>query len=253
MAEIRIQVAEEVDRYLESAVSMGLFTNKAEIARAAIVQYMSTIMQMSKGYDSEVMFSPEGRVYQLEYARCATSRGLTAIGIACKNGIVIASETALASAPENQEDTVALMLPPEKVVRVGESVLVGSSGLVMDGHIVIDALRKAKFRTDAELLSSIREAYKPYLYSRDVRPLGVGLITGSVLDGAHLYKVDPSGAIMEFHATAIGRGSDDATKILSTKYRPMSVEEGEGLAREILGERGVQILSMTSPKKGRKP
>ena len=58
---------------------------------------------------------------------------------------------------------------------------------------------------------------------------------------------------MEFHATAIGRGSDDATKILSTKYRPMSVEEGEGLAREILGERGVQILSMTSPKKGRKP
>jgi proteasome alpha subunit len=252
MSEIRIQVAEEVDRYLESAVKMGLFTNKAEIARAAIVQYMGTIMQMSKGYDNEVMFSPEGRLYQLEYARCATSRGLTTIGIACSNGVVIASETALASSPEHQEGTVALMLPLEKVVRVGESVLAGSSGLVMDGHLVMDSLRKAKFHTDAELLASIREVYKPYLYSRDVRPLGIGLVMGSVLDGAHLYQVDPSGSIMEFRATAIGRGKDDAQKVLSAKFKPMTVEEGEKLAREILAGRAAQVISLECPKKGKK-
>lgn len=251
MAEIRIQVAEEVDRYLESAVRMGLFTNKAEIARAAIVQYMGTITLMSKGYDSEVMFSPEGRLYQVEYARGATSRGLTVVGIACSDGVLLASEMNAPSLP-GTEGASSLVIAPEKITQINESVIVGTSGLVMDANLVIDSLRKAKFDTETEMVTCLRETYRPYLYKRDVRPLGVSLIVGSVLSGAHLYEVDASGAVVECRATAIGRKSEEAIKVLTSKYRAVTTEDARPLALEAIGDPKEYAISTLNMRKNRR-
>jgi len=252
MAEIRVQVADEVDRYLESAVRMGLFTNKAEIARAAIVQYMNSITLMSRGYDGEMMFSPEGRLYQLEYARGAASRGLSVAGIACSDGVVLAAES-IQPVSGPAEDGELLMMPVEKITMVNENVIVGTSGLVMDANLVVEALKGSKFESDDELKSGLREIYKPYLYKRDVRPLGVGLIIGSVLDGAHLYEVDASGAIVEYRATCIGRRKDDAIKILGSKYRAMGIEDAKPLLIEALGNpKGSGIVSLSAKGKGKK-
>ena len=57
---------------------------------------------------------------------------------------------------------------------------------------------------------------------------------------------------MEFRATAIGRGKDEAAKALSVKHKPMNVSDGEALARELLAGRDVQVVSLECPKRGRK-
>jgi proteasome alpha subunit len=118
---------------------------------------------------------------------------------------------------------------------------------------VVESLKGSKFGTDDELKSCLREIYKPYLYKRDVRPLGVGLIVGSVLSGVHLYEVDASGAVVEYRATCIGRRKDDALKLLASKYRSMTVEDARPLLIEALGgSRGANIISLSARGKGKK-
>ena len=81
MAELRVIIPDDVDRYLESVIRSGMFGNKAELARAAIVHFLNTLGPISKGYDTETAFSPEGRIYQLEYARESVQRGQPVCGL----------------------------------------------------------------------------------------------------------------------------------------------------------------------------
>src|SRR6266511_6073379 len=93
MTEIRTAVPEEVDAYLDALVRKGIFTTKAELVRAAIVSYVNSTGTMFKGFDSENIFAPDGRLYQVEYAREAAARGGTAAGLVCEDGVLLAAET----------------------------------------------------------------------------------------------------------------------------------------------------------------
>ncbi|MBX8640077.1 MAG: hypothetical protein KIS29_07060 [Thermoplasmata archaeon] len=230
MTEIRIQVAEEVDRYLDAAVKNGLFTNKAEIARAALIQYMSSINLMSRNYDDELVFSPEGRIYQLEYARNAVIRSFTSVGISCKDGVLICCGKPV---PEKLQP---LRTDTRKIFEIGERVILTYSGLIADGNLVIDVIREAKPRNNMQLKESIRRAYRPFLYERNKRPLGVGFLIGSLLEKPVIFYADPAGGISEYKAAAMGSGADDATSLLETKYREMTTVNAEKLAIEALGE-----------------
>src|SRR2546428_255916 len=86
MTEIRTAVPEEVDAYLDALVRKGVFSNKAELVRAALVNYVNTTGTFFHGFDAETIFAPDGRLYQVEYARESASRGGTAAGIACGDG-----------------------------------------------------------------------------------------------------------------------------------------------------------------------
>lgn len=230
MTEIRIQVAEEVDRYLDAAVRNGLFTNKAEIARAALVQYMNSINLMSKNYDDELVFSPEGRIYQLEYARNAVSRGRTSVAVTCSDGVVVCCEKS------SQQSPKLVRADFKKIVTVGEKVLIAYSGLIADGNLVLENLRKTKFNSNTQLIEAVSGIYRPYLYDRSKRPLGAGLLIASILEKPAAFYVDPSGGFAEFNAVAMGAGSDTATKVLEKEYKEMTVSQGEKIALDALSE-----------------
>src|SRR2546427_324389 len=78
MAEIRTAIPEEVDAYLDALVQKGLFSNKAELVRAALVSYVNVTGTFFRGFDAENVFAPDGRLYQVEYARESAARGGTA-------------------------------------------------------------------------------------------------------------------------------------------------------------------------------
>ncbi|MBX8638232.1 MAG: hypothetical protein KIY11_07760 [Thermoplasmata archaeon] len=230
MTEIRIQVAEEVDRYLDAAVKNGLFTNKAEIARAALIQYMNSINLMSRNYDDELVFSPEGRIYQLEYARNAVSRGLTSVAVSCSDGVVVCCEKSATQSP------MLLRADLKKIFLVGDKVLVAYSGMISDGNLVIEQLKNTKFSNNAQLIEAVNHIYRPYLYDRNRRPLGVGLLIASILEKPTAFYVDPSGGSAEFSAVAMGLGAEEATKVMEKNYKKMTVSRGEEFALEALGE-----------------
>src|SRR2546428_5617424 len=91
MPEIRTAVPEEVDAYLEALVRKGIFSNKAELVRAALVDYVNTTGTFFRGFDAETIFAPDGRLYQVEYARESASRGGTAAGLVCGDGVLLAA------------------------------------------------------------------------------------------------------------------------------------------------------------------
>ena len=92
MTEIRTAIPGEVDAYLDALVRKGIFATKAELVRAAIVSYVNATGTMFKGFDSENIFAPDGRLYQVEYARESSARGGTVVGITCEDGILLAAE-----------------------------------------------------------------------------------------------------------------------------------------------------------------
>src|SRR2546428_10878775 len=92
MTEIRTSVPEEVDAYIDALVRKGIFSNKAELVRAALVNYVNETGTFFRGFDAETIFAPDGRLYQVEYARESASRGGTAAGIVCEDGVPLAAE-----------------------------------------------------------------------------------------------------------------------------------------------------------------
>src|SRR2546428_2950438 len=74
MAEIRTAIPEEVDAYLDALVQKGVFSNKAELVRAALVSYVNATGTFFQGFDAENVFAPDGRLYQVEYARESAAR-----------------------------------------------------------------------------------------------------------------------------------------------------------------------------------
>src|SRR3989304_8075318 len=91
MTEVRTAIPEEVDDYLDALVRKGIFANKAELVRAALVNYVNETGKFFRGFDAENIFAPDGRLYQLEYAREASKRGGTAAGIVCEDGLLLAA------------------------------------------------------------------------------------------------------------------------------------------------------------------
>ncbi len=228
MTEIRIQVADEVDRYLDAAVRNGLFTNKAEIARAALIQYMNSVNLMSRNYDDGLIFSPEGRLYQVEYARNAVSRGLTSVAISCSDGVVICCEKMPA------ETTWMFRDGFKKIFGLGKNIALSFTGLIADGNLVMDGLRDRSFGSNAELVLAIRQMYGRHLYDRSIRPLGAGFLIGSTLEEPVVLYADPGGSVVECNVMAMGKGADDAMKMLEKKYRKGTMEEAKKLALESL-------------------
>ncbi len=227
MTEIRTSVPEEVDAYLDALVRKGIFSNKAELVRAALVNYVNATGTFFQGFDAETIFAPDGRLYQVEYARESAARGGTAAGIVCDDGVLLAAEVMGES---------KLAPPGKKIVAVGDRLAVVSSGLVADGALILDELKAASPKTTDEVVRIVRGTLHRFTLNRTQRPLGVSLLLGSVLDRKpRLVQMDPSGAGVERLATAMGRGASTALEILQDRYRKMRLADAERLVPELFG------------------
>ncbi|MBS3782351.1 MAG: hypothetical protein KGY68_07085 [Candidatus Thermoplasmatota archaeon] len=228
MSEIRMVVPDELDKFLESQVRTGTFSSKAELARAALTEYLESISTVSGGYDEETVFSPEGRIYQMEYAREAGYRGKTVIGIEGKEEIVIAADV---TSPELGYET-------EKIMRTDSGLLVSGSGLSLDMLKVIKELENYELNRYKDLKYALTEIFHDHSLSRKLRPLGTMLLIGAKFDDeTYLVEVDSSGAHRRMKAGVLGNGKDELEEKLSEKYEEeMDGEKCEGICKDLLKE-----------------
>ena len=191
----------------------------------------------SAGYDRALtVFSPDGRLFQIEYAREAVKRGTTSVGIISKDGVIFAVDKKVKS---------KLVVPTsiEKIFKIDEHIGTASSGLVADARRLVDIARrqaqvnKLQYHEPISvtgLAKYIGDLEQMYTQSGGIRPFGISLIIGGVSDNeCRIYETDPSGALVEYKATAIGFGRDKALELFEEKFEDdLSLDDAIDLAIE---------------------
>lgn len=197
---------------------------------------------MSRRYDSRTtIFSPEGRLYQVEYAMEAISHAGTAIGILASDGIVLAAEKKLSS--KLLEPTKS----SEKMYRVDDHVAVAVAGITADANILINQARlhaqryRFAYQEDQpveQLVQSLCDEKQAYTQFGGLRPFGVSMLYAGwdTTYGFQLYQSDPSGNYNGWKATCIGANNQSATSLMKQEYKQelMTLKEALGLAMKVL-------------------
>ncbi|KAI6034263.1 20S proteasome subunit [Pisolithus microcarpus] len=180
------------------------------------------------GYDlSASTYSPDGRIFQVEYATKAVENSGTAIGLRVKDGIVLAVERLIHS---------KLLVPGanRRIQAVDRHIGMATAGLLADGRNVANRAREesSQIRTlwrepptaVADRLALYAQAYT--LYS-SVRPFGISTIFGGVdKTGPSLFVVEPSGVCVGYHGAAVGKGRQLAkTELEKLKLSELSMRE----------------------------
>lgn len=192
-----------------------------------------------------VVFSPDGRLLQVEYARQAVKRGSTAVGIIINKGVMLGAIKS--SMP------LAVSETSKKVFEVDDHIGLVGSGILADARYLVEMARvKAQINeitygepisvpTLTKYLANHKHMATQYA---GLRPFGIGLLIGGVdKTGPNLYETDPSGTMIEWKAQAIGRGAEKAKKVLKTGFKEnMSEKDGAKLLLKALktGEKNVE-------------
>jgi proteasome alpha subunit len=174
------------------------------------------------GYDRAItVFSPDGRLYQVEYAREAVKRGTTAVGIKCVEGVVLIVDKRVSSRLLEASSI-------EKIFKIDEHIGVASSGLVGDARSLVDRARiesqinRVTYdeKIDVEALSKkLCDHMQTYTQFGGARPYGTALLIAGISDGeCRLFETDPSGTLLEYKATGIGIGRPAAMKLFEEEY-----------------------------------
>ena len=189
-------------------------------------------------YDRAItVFSPDGRLFQVEYAMELVNRGATILGLRCSEGIVLGAE-----------ETVEVLEDAEyswKIFKVDEHVGTAIVGLSSDARILIDQARvyaqsnKLTYDEpiDVEVVTKrICDIKQLYTQHAGVRPFGVAMIFGGVdKAGSRLLGTHPSGTYRGYKATSLGAGRETVLSILKEEYREdMGIEDTTKLAAKCL-------------------
>lgn len=194
------------------------------------------MLPAAAGYDRAItVFSPDGRLYQVEYAIETVRRGTLAIGVKSTEGVILAVE----------EKTRKLQISnvTQKIFQVDDHIGVAAAGYIPDARTQVD---HARFFAQSNRLiydeavdvegvaKNLADMAQQFTQYAGVRPFGVALILAGVdKNGSALYLTDPSGTYIGYDAVAIGAGSDQVTEFLEKNYKPdMGLEEAAALAIE---------------------
>jgi proteasome alpha subunit len=190
-------------------------------------------------YDRAItVFSPDGRLFQVEYALETVNRGATILGIACSEGIVLGAEEKIESKLQDE----SFMW---KLFEVDEHLGAAVVGLGSDARILIDQARvyaqsnKLTYDEpiDVEVVAKrVGDIKQLYTQHAGVRPFGVSIIFGGIdKTGSRLFATDPSGSIRGWKAVAVGVGRETVEGILKTDYNEkMDLETAISLAIKAL-------------------
>jgi proteasome alpha subunit len=186
-----------------------------------MVEIQSPDMLNKMAYDRAiVVFSPEGRLYQVEYAQKAVENAPTALGITFKNGIVLLATK-----------TVTKLLIPEsseKISKIDNHIAIAFCGMAADARVLIDYARiRAQINritynepiTTHMLAKLVANRKQQFTQVGGIRPFGISFLIGGVDESEHLFETDPAGTIREWYAYAIGRGAKTANEILEKEWR----------------------------------
>ncbi len=186
------------------------------------------------------VFSPEGRLYQVEYALEAVRRGTLAVAVKSENDVCLAAQIKIPS-PLMEADSI------DKIFQIDEHIGVAISGLHADSRTLINYSRvqAQSFRLTYDepvrlnmLVKTIADLYQIYTQYGGIRPWGCSLFfIGIDALGPHIYTTSPSGIYRSFNAYALGSGEATAREYLTNNYKKsMPFEEIINLVLNALKE-----------------
>ncbi len=175
-----------------------------------------------QAYDRGItIFSPDGRLYQVEYAREAVKRGTASIGVRTAEGVVLAVDKRIRS-PLMERASV------EKIHKADNHIGIASAGHVADARQLIDFARRQAQVNQLRysepigvetLTKNVTDHIQQYTQVGGARPFGVALIIGGIENGQpRLYETDPSGTPYEWQALAVGADRGDIQEYLEEHY-----------------------------------
>ena len=180
------------------------------------------MLPAQQGYDRAItVFSPDGRLYQVEYAIETVRRGTIAVGVKAKDGIIIAVE--------EKSRKLQISDNAQKIFQIDDHIGVAAAGYIPDARSQVD---NARFFSQSNKLiydeavqvemvaRHLADQCQQFTQYAGVRPFGVSLIIGGIdADGnSKLYLTDPSGTYIEYDAIAIGSDSNQVMKFLEDNY-----------------------------------
>ena len=191
-------------------------------------------MPAQQGYDRAItVFSPDGRLYQVEYAIETVKRGSIALGIKTKDGIIFAAD--------ERPRKLQIIEDPQKLFKIDQHIGVAAAGYIPDARGQVDNARffsqSSKLVYDENVnvetvTKHIADQCQQYTQYAGARPIGVALIIGGIdKNGNSLFLTDPSGTYVPYNAIAIGADSDKVTEFLIKNYKEeMKLDEAKMLA-----------------------
>ena len=207
-------------------------------------------------YDRGVnTFSPEGRLFQVEYAMEAIKLGSTAVGVKTKEGVVLAVEKRVTS-PLLDPSSI------EKIMEIDSHIGAAMSGLTADARTLIahgrSETQQHRFNYNEAMgveactqsLCDLALRFGEGGEDSMSRPFGVALLLAGndKKKGPCLYHTDPSGTYTEYNAKAIGSASEGA-QVRRTRLR---FAEGGGERATHPPGGGARAVVLTRPTRARR-
>uniref|UniRef100_A0A8C9EHJ2 Proteasome subunit alpha type-4 n=1 Tax=Pavo cristatus TaxID=9049 RepID=A0A8C9EHJ2_PAVCR len=212
---------------------------------------------MSRRYDSRTtIFSPEGRLYQVEYAMEAIGHAGTCLGILANDGVLLAAER------RNIHKLLDEVFFSEKIYKLNEDMACSVAGITSDANVLTNELRLIAQRyllqyqepiPCEQLVTALCDIKQAYTQFGGKRPFGVSLlyIGWDKHYGFQLYQSDPSGNYGGWKATCIGNNSAAAVSMLKQDYKEgeMTLKTALALAIKVLNK--TMDVSKLSAEKGK--
>ncbi|MBW2966970.1 archaeal proteasome endopeptidase complex subunit alpha [Candidatus Woesearchaeota archaeon] len=202
---------------------------------------MESMNHQMMGYDRAItMFSPDGRLLQVEYAKKTVKQGSTAIGMVCSDGVLLVTDKRIV-------DPLVVTDAIEKIFQIDDHIGATASGIISDARVLIERAQvkaqqhQVTYDTPIDTLSIVKnvcDLKQLCTQSGGLRPFGVSiLVAGIDPDGPKLFETDPTGIFFQYNAVVIGEGEEGIEELLHKKYKPsLSIEEGLKLCIDALKE-----------------
>ncbi|MBM3229073.1 archaeal proteasome endopeptidase complex subunit alpha [Candidatus Parvarchaeota archaeon] len=196
-----------------------------------------------QAYDRAItVFSPDGRLFQVEYAKEAVKRGATSIGLVCNDGVVLVA----------YKNTQSHLLVPDsmkKIFEIDNHIAATASGLIADARRLVDIGRldaqrhkitydeQASVEQIAKNLCDLMQVYTQY---GGIRPFGVSFLIAGIDNGVpKLYEAEPSGALTGYKAAAIGIGKKEVEEFFEKEFKEnISLEDAIAMSVKALKKSG---------------
>lgn len=202
-------------------------------------------MHQMMGYDRAItMFSPDGRLLQVEYAKKTVRQGSTAIAMVCTDGLLFVTDKRII-------DSLVVPESVEKIWQIDDHIGATASGILSDARVLIERAQlkaqqhRVTYDSPIDTLSIVKDICdlkQVCTQSGGLRPFGVSVLVAGIDDHTpRLYETDPTGIFFQYKATAIGEGEVEIEDILHKEYTDnLAIEDGFKLSlkalKKVLGE-----------------
>ncbi|PIN86768.1 proteasome endopeptidase complex, archaeal, alpha subunit [Candidatus Woesearchaeota archaeon CG10_big_fil_rev_8_21_14_0_10_44_13] len=193
------------------------------------------------GYDRAItMFSPDGRLLQVEYAKKTVKQGSTAIGMVCKDGVLLVTDKRIV-------DPLIVAESVEKIFKIDDHMGATAAGILSDARLLIERAQvkaqqhQVTFDSPIDTMTIVKDICdlkQMCTQSGGLRPFGVSLlIVGVDSKGPSLYETDPTGIYFQYHAAVIGEAETKIEEIFQKEYKKdITIEAGLKLAIKALSK-----------------